>query len=68
MEDSPYRVEQWSGKAPAEENSSEEEEETAGDDGEKEEDDEREKISLILFCIDLSDLAPGNVLIIIERE
>ena len=26
------------------------------------------KISLILFCRDLSDLAPENVLIIMERE
>ena len=43
VEDSPYRVEQRSGKAPAEENSSEEEEETAGDDGEEEEDEEREE-------------------------
>src|SRR6185437_2768351 len=43
VEDSPYRVEQRSGKAPAEENSSEEEEETTGDDGEEEEDEEREE-------------------------
>ena len=37
VEDSPYRVEQRSGKAQAEENSSEEEEETAGHDDEEEE-------------------------------
>ena len=34
VEDSPYRVEQRSGEAPANENSSEEEEETVGDDEE----------------------------------
>ena len=43
VEDSPYRVEQRSGKAPADENSSEEEEEAAGDDEEEEEDEEREE-------------------------
>ena len=41
--DSPYRVEQRSGKAPADENSSEEEEEAAGDDEEEEESEEREE-------------------------
>ena len=43
VEDSPYRVEQRSGKAPADENSSEEEEETDGDDEEEEESEEREE-------------------------
>ena len=43
VEDSPYRVEQRSGKAPANENSSEEEEETDGDDEEEEESEEREE-------------------------
>ena len=45
VEDSPYRVEQRSGKAQAEENSCEEEEETAGDDEEEEENDREENLT-----------------------
>lgn len=44
VEDSPYRVEQRSGKAPAEESSSEEEEETAGDDEVEKEKDREESL------------------------
>ena len=44
VEDSPYRVEQRSGKAPAEESSSEEEEETAGDDEVEKEKDREENL------------------------
>ena len=45
VEDSPYKVEQRSGKAQAEENSSEEEEETAGDEEEEEENDREENFT-----------------------
>ena len=43
MEDSPYRVEQRSGKAPADEKNSEGEKEAAGDDEEEEESEERKE-------------------------
>ena len=51
VEDSPYKVEQRSGKAQAEENSSEEEEETAGHDEEEEENVREEKLTYPIIQI-----------------